>query len=251
MLLAPKLEPGDVVRSISSTADENELNNAFRDPAVRAIVISASGNGAHQIAHRLDFEAVRRDPKLVIGRAQATYLHLALWRECGLAGLHGSPGQQALMTTEPIALHSNQDDLSAQAVVHGRATGSLIGGTLSALTRSIGAGLPSLDGAILLIEDIRTVGLGVVDRSLTHLLRSGVLRGLRGVALGQFTGFDDYTDRGWTVVDVLKDRLGKFDVPVLGGLPIGHGPEALAVPVGPEAVLDTQAGTLIVQPAVT
>ncbi|WP_083933261.1 LD-carboxypeptidase [Kribbella catacumbae] len=73
MLRAPKLEPGDVVRSISSTADENELNDAFRDPAVRAIVVSASGNGAHRIAHRLDFEAVRRDPKPVIGRAQATY----------------------------------------------------------------------------------------------------------------------------------------------------------------------------------
>ncbi|WP_020386244.1 hypothetical protein [Kribbella catacumbae] len=155
------------------------------------------------------------------------------------------------MTTDPITLHSNPDDLSAQAVVHGQASGVLIGGTLSALTRSIGVGLPSLDGAILFIEDTRTVGLGVVDRSLTHLLRSGVLRGLRGVALGQFTGFAGYTDRGWTLVEVLKDRLGKFDVPVLGGLPVGHGPEALAVPIGPEAVLDTEAGTLTVRPAVS
>ncbi len=64
------------------------------------------------------------------------------------------------------------------------------------------------------------------------------------MAVGQFTECAD----GWdtTVVDVLTDRLGDLGVPVLGGLPIGHGPGQLTVPVGTPAVLDATTGTLTV-----
>jgi muramoyltetrapeptide carboxypeptidase len=139
--------------------------------------------------------------------------------------------------------HRNPAEISAQVSVEGRATGHLMGGNLNVLTRSVGVDLPNLDGAILLLEDTRVVGIGVVDRALTQLLRSGVLRDVRGVALGQFTGFEDYVDRGWTVVDVLQDRLATLGVPVLGGLPIG--PSASPIPVG-TATIDTAAGTLTV-----
>ncbi len=80
-------------------------------------------------------------------------------------------------------------------------------------------------------------------------MRSGSLRGVRGVALGRFLGFEDYPDRGWTVLDVLRDRLGALDVPVLGGLDIGHGDSPLSVPLGPIARLDGD--TLTVGPAVS
>lgn len=78
---------------------------------------------------------------------------------------------------------------------------------------------------------------------------------MAGVALGLFTGFDSYTDRGWTVLNVLHDRLGPLGVPVIGGLQLGHGgigadagPDQLAATVGPVADLDTHAGTLTVGP---
>jgi muramoyltetrapeptide carboxypeptidase len=83
---------------------------------------------------------------------------------------------------------------------------------------------------------------------LTHLRRAGVLHGLAGVALGQFTDCAD----GWpvTLVEVLGERLGDLGVPILGGLPIGHGQDQLSVPVGVPATLDTGAGTLTVEAAV-
>lgn len=140
--------------------------------------------------------------------------------------------------------------MTAAAEMPGTATGHLIGGNLPAIANFIGAGLPSLDGAILFVEAERTIGLGQVDRQLTHLLRSGALRGVRGVALGRFPGFDDYTDRGWNLLDVLRDRLGLLRVPVIGGLDLGHGPDPLATPLGPTAVLDTSVGTLTVHPGV-
>ncbi|TML29424.1 MAG: LD-carboxypeptidase, partial [Actinobacteria bacterium] len=78
--------------------------------------------------------------------------------------------------------------------------------------------------------------------------RAGVLDGLHGVALGQFTRCAD----GWpvTVADVLTERLGDLGVPVLGGLPVGHGAGQLTVPVGVPATLDVAAGTLTAEPAV-
>jgi muramoyltetrapeptide carboxypeptidase len=83
---------------------------------------------------------------------------------------------------------------------------------------------------------------------LTHLRRAGVLEGVAGVAVGQFTGCAD----GWAVdiADVIGERLGGLGVPVLGGLPIGHGVGQLSVPVGVPATLDATAGRLTVEAAV-
>lgn len=111
-------------------------------------------------------------------------------------------------------------------------------------------------GAYRLVDG-RAVGLGQIDHQLTQLIRSGALEGVAGIALGLFAGFEDYTDRGLTILDVLTDRLGRLGVPVLGGLDAGHGgsgidgsPDQTAVPLGGSAVLDTAAGTLTVDPCV-
>ncbi|WP_353963413.1 hypothetical protein [Streptomyces sp. NBC_00140] len=112
-----------------------------------------------------------------------------------------------------------------------------MGGNLSAIRTETGAGLPSLQGAILFLEHQRGTGLGEVDRALTQLIRSRALEGLRGVALGQFLGFDrdagDPTLGGWGIRDVLHDRLTALGVPVLGGLPAGHGNHPLPSPWAP------------------
>ncbi|MFF4287625.1 hypothetical protein ACFY0R_20325 [Streptomyces sp. NPDC001633] len=84
-------------------------------------------------------------------------------------------------------------------------------------------------------ERQKGTGLGEVDRALTQLTRGGALEGLRGVALGQFIGFDrcaaDPLLGGWGIVDVLRDRLTRLGVPVLGGLPVGHGAHLPTIPL--------------------
>jgi muramoyltetrapeptide carboxypeptidase len=243
----------------------DDLNDAFRDPGVRAIVTTRGGAGSYRIADALDVDAVRADPKPVVGFSDITSLHLALWRHCRLATVHGclagaratASVRQLLMTTEPLTLRRDPDAMSAAVEVAGRATGPLVGGNLREVAGSVGVRLPSLAGAILFLEEFRMIGLGQVDRQLTQLIRSGVLDGVHGVALGLFTGFDGYTDRGWDLLDVLRDRLGPLGVPVLGGLMAGHGgvgvdggPDQDAVAIGAPAVLDTAAGTLTVGPCV-
>jgi muramoyltetrapeptide carboxypeptidase len=138
--------------------------------------------------------------------------------------------------------------------VDGTATGVLVGGNLDAIRTEAGAGLPRLQGAILFLEHQRGTGLGEVDRALTQLIRSGSLDGVRGVALGQFLGFDRDGDDpelgGWGIAEVLRDRLTRLGVPVLGGLPAGHGAHPPTIPLGTMATIDTVSGTLTVEPAV-
>ncbi len=242
-----------------------DLNDAFRDPGVRAVFTTRGGAGAYRIADGIDVEAVRRDPKPVVGFSDITYLHLALWHRCRVTGVHGClVGQRAiasvrqlLMTTDPLTLHRDPAATSAAIHVPGRAEGTLIGGNLSAVAGVIGAGLPSLHGAILFLEDKRTIGLGQIDRQLTHLIRSGSLDGVRAIALGLFTGFEGYVDRSWRIEDVMRDRLTNLGVPVLGGLDVGHGgvgadggPDQVALTLGVTASLDADAGTLTVGPCV-
>jgi muramoyltetrapeptide carboxypeptidase len=243
-----------------------DLNSALRDPGVRAIFAARGGKGTYRLVTDLDFDAARRDPKPVIGFSDITHLHLALWKQCGLAGVHGpypNPSEQdavwaeklrrALMTTDPIVLQQDTGEATAAVSVEGSATGVLIGGNLDAVRTEAGAGLPSLQGAILFLEHQKGTGLGEVDRALTQLARSGAFEGVRGVALGQFLGFEDIasdpTQGGWEITDVLRDHLTRLGVPVLGGLPIGHG-RYPAMPLGTQATIDTAAGTLSVEPAV-
>src|SRR5215472_2438401 len=126
--------------------DEDRLadfNNALRDPGVRAIITTKGGKGAYRIAHALDFAAARNDPKPLVGYSDITILHLALWRQSQVAGFHaphagweqdyfGNAAAQhlrrALMHPEPLVIHQDPSELTAQIVMPGQATGILIGG---------------------------------------------------------------------------------------------------------------------------
>ncbi|SCG40676.1 muramoyltetrapeptide carboxypeptidase [Micromonospora echinaurantiaca] len=265
--LRPKLAPNAYARQgYLAGADElraADLNAAFADPEVRGVICTRGGYGAQRVVDAIDMAAVRRDPKVVAGFSDITALQFALWRGARLASVHG-PGaawtddrtpprsaeslHAALMTTEPVTVTAVPGEETYPVRVPGRATGRLLGGNLCLIVASLGTpDMPDLTGAVLLIEDVGEPPYKV-DRMLTQLRRAGALDGLAGVAVGQFTDCAD----GWsvTVADVLAERLGDLGVPVLGGLPIGHGPGQLTVPVGTEATLDTDTETLTATPAV-
>jgi len=86
------------------------------------------------------------------------------------------------------------------------------------------------------------------------LMKTGIIRKVAGVALGQYTecgsATDPTTDVRCTEIDILRERLGELGVPILGGLPIGHGKNPIAVPIGTMAMLDADAGTLTIEAAV-
>lgn len=299
ILLSPKLQKGDLVRLVSpasypalshvdnyinclqswglrcdigdhalsqfgymagtDTQRLKDLNNAFRDPEVRAILTTRGGAGAYRIADDIDFTAVRADPKPLIGFSDITSLHLSLLHNCRLGGIHGCiAGQhtqhsvkQLLMSTDPILLQRSDNTVSASVNFPGTGHGHLIGGNLQGLANSVGVRMPSMQGAILFLEHHRIGGLGIVDRCLTQLFRSGALEGIAGIVLGSFEALCDHVDRGWQIIDLLNDRFKDLNIPVLGGIFAGHdltdnngNPDQFAIPLGSYAEMDVEQGTL-------
>jgi muramoyltetrapeptide carboxypeptidase len=242
-----------------------DVNDALRDPAVRAIVTTRGGAGAYRIVDDLDFHAAASDPKPIVGFSDISFLHLALWHHCRLIGIHGclagdtarTTVRQLLMTTDPLTTTADPNLVTAAVRVPGRAAGPLVGGNLAAVATSVGVRLSGLEGAILFIEDVRTKGLGLVDRWLTQLRRSGAVDRIAGVVGGSFEGYRDVIDRKTTIVDVLGEHLGALGVPILGGIRAGHdligadrGPDQTAIPIGATATIDATTGVLTIEPCV-
>ena len=238
-----------------------DINDALRDPGIKAIIATRGGKGAYRIADGLDFEAARKYPKLLVGFSEVTILQLALWRHCRLASIHGAVwnGEEhgkgsaqsfldAVFTSDPIQVHSYQAEPTSQLTTKGKASGILLGGNQDMIATAAGWMLPSFEGAILLLEDVDK-RLGHIDRQLTMLKNAGYLHGLQGVVVGQYykCGGDATTQGDWTVIDVLRDRLARLNVPILGGLPIGHGERPVAIPVGTHATMDADHGTLSIE----
>jgi muramoyltetrapeptide carboxypeptidase len=241
-----------------------DLNDALRDPELKAIIATRGGKGAYRIADGLDFEAARKYPKLLVGFSEITILHLALWKHCNLTAVHGAAWDEnvgketaesfrkAVMTTDLAVIKSNPNEPTAALTTSGKVSGILLGGNQDMIVTAAGWILPRFEGVILLLEAV-DMRLGMIDRQLTMLQNAGHLKGIKCVAVGQYfkCGPDATTQGEWTAIDVLRDRLAKFNVPILGGLPIGHGEHPIAVPLGVMATSDADNGTLTVEAAVT
>ncbi|WP_412474588.1 hypothetical protein ACK83U_10370 [Rhizobium sp. WW22] len=148
------------------------------------------------------------------------------------------------MTTEDVVIAARPEEPTSRLTTSGTAEGRLIGGNLDMVAASAGWALPDMHGAILLLE---AIGLypGQVDRQMTMLRKAGHLYGLLGVAIGQFTNFE--FDRSYSVIDILREHLAELKVPILGGLPLGHGDRPASAFIGAIAELDAKAGILAIR----
>jgi len=236
----------------------DELNRYLRDPDVRAIVAARGGYGIMRILDRLDAEALRRDPKLIIGFSDVTAL-LCWARECaGVRGIHGPVAAQLgelgsedeewlynlMESTAPAGRVPTQ--LSGfGAVAEGNRQGPLWGGNLCILSNLAGtAYAPRLHGAIALFEDVGERPYAV-DRYVTHLALAGVLDGAVAAVLGDFTRCEETIGPAEPDVwSVLGERLGHVVLPALRGLPVGHGNRNLALPLGARCAIDFDSGEL-------
>jgi muramoyltetrapeptide carboxypeptidase len=235
-----------------------DLQAAWCDPATAAVVCARGGYGAVRVLDHLDWDAMAAaGPRWLVGSSDVTALHLAVGARLGLATcfgpmpagtvLGGADGpdvatrdalRRALCGRDPLVVAGPR----THALAPGRAHGPLAGGTLSLLAAALGTDdLRPAAGRVVVLEDV-TEAPYRVDRMLTSLLRAGWFDGVAGVALGSWEQCGD------EVETVLAERLAPLGVPVLAGLPVGHGCPQGSVPLGLPAVLDAEAGTLTVRP---
>lgn len=221
------------------------LHAALGDPDATVVVAARGGYGATRLLSALDPDLLRRHPKLLVGFSDIAALLCWAWVRAGLCSVHG-PVVTQLSTLCPDDLQRLLDlvqgevpaplEASEGTVIHGGTVeGPLVAANLEVLHALVGTRfMPSLAGAVLAIEEVGERPYRI-DRTLTHLLSAGALRGIRGVAVGQLTSCEEpETGRyGPTAHDVVVERLATLGVPVVTGFPFGHDAEHnAALPFG-------------------
>jgi muramoyltetrapeptide carboxypeptidase len=232
-----------------------DLQAAWCDPDVDAVLCARGGYGVQRMVDLLDWDAIRAArPKVFLGFSDITALHEAFATRVGLATLHGpmaagidfiknTRAQEHLRATlfEPETVRTITSSGRGAALVSGRARGVLLGGCLSLLAADLGTPhvRPSARGGLLCLEDVGEETYRL-DRYLTQLLRAGWFDGVAGILLGSWAECAPYEE----VRALLADRLGGLGVPIVEEFGFGHGEGALTIPFGVEAELDADAGTL-------
>ncbi|WP_103541292.1 LD-carboxypeptidase, partial [Streptomyces sp. SM1] len=230
-----------------------DLQSAWCDPSVDAVICARGGYGVQRMVDALDWEAMRAaGPKVFVGFSDITALHEAYAVRLGLVTLHGpmaagldfvksARAQDHLRATlfAPEKVRTLTSD--GTALVPGRARGVTLGGCLSLLAAGLGTphARPTARGGLLCLEDVGEETYRI-DRYLTQLLRAGLLDGVSGLLLGSWAQCEPYEG----VRALLADRLGGLGVPVAEQFGFGHCDDALTVPFGVTAELDADAGTL-------
>ncbi|MFI9748934.1 LD-carboxypeptidase [Streptomyces collinus] len=241
-----------------------DLQAAWCDPSVAAVLCARGGYGAQRMVDLLDWAAMRAaGPKVFAGFSDVTVLHQAFATRLGLVTLYGpaaagvdflknarAQGHLRATLFEPESVRTlTAVPPGGTALVPGRARGVTLGGCLSLLASDLGTphAHPGARGGLLLMEDVGESPYRL-DRYLTQLLRTGWLDGAAGIVLGSWA--DCGPREGLRAV--FADRLGGLGVPVVEEFGFGHGEGALTMPLGAVAELDTEAGTLMLdEPALS
>lgn len=247
-----------------------DVNAMFVDDEVDAIVCLRGGYGAMRILDQIDYEMIKKHPKIFMGFSDITALHIALLEKCGLATFHGPMAAanwagkpldefsrdsmyRALMRSEPVGELLNPPEYPRQTVNPGQCEGRLVGGNLMLITSSLGTPW-ELDtkGRILFIEEIgeRTY---CVDRMLTQLRLAGKFQDCAGVVFGDFADCPiEYPEFGLSLDEIIGDVVAPCGKPVFAGLRCGHCSPKLTLPFGVKCRMDADACTLtVLESAVT
>jgi muramoyltetrapeptide carboxypeptidase len=241
-----------------------DLNAMLREPRIRGVCFARGGYGVMRILDSVDIEAVRADPKILLGMSDITALQLSLFTRTGLVTFAGpmpagqmaagldSVSAESLVTamTRPI---EQRDLFISSPGVHvlrsGKASGALIGGCLSLVCALLGtAHSPDYTDAILLLEDVNEPAYRI-DRMLTQLKLAGILARIRGMVLGHFIGPDENGNLGSTVEKIVLELTEDNPIPVVSRFLHGHTLPNLTVPHGAPADLNTDAPSLLVWPS--
>lgn len=243
----------------------DDLNRQVTDPEVRGVVAVRGGWGCARILPLTDFDALREQPKVLVGYSDVTALLLGVHARTGLVTFHGPVGlgpwnsftvdyfRRVLFQAEAVTFRNPErrgDNLvqvhdRIQTIRSGTARGRLLGGNLTVLTALLGSSyLPDWKGCILFLEDIREE-IYRVDRMLTQLKLAGILEQAAGFVFGKCTDCDPSQSYGSLTLDQLfDDHIKPLGIPAFHGAMIGHITEKFTLPVGVEAELDASAGTI-------
>ncbi|MGF1741912.1 LD-carboxypeptidase [Vibrio profundum] len=265
----------DHYRSGSIQQRAEELNQLIRNPQVRCIISTIGGNNSNALLPYIDYEALRKDPKIIVGYSDVTALLLGIFSQTGIVTFYGpalvaSFGEYPPLVDETYqsfmevlsnpaanytyAMPDSWTDIRIdwetqcepktvyqnewQFIGSGQITGRIIGGNLNTMSGIWGSPyMPDIaQGDILLLED-SLHGIETIERSFAHLKACGVFDKISAIVLGKHELFDD-KGSGRTPLDVLQEVLNGQSIPILSGFDSCHSHPMLVTPLGVNVEID-------------
>jgi muramoyltetrapeptide carboxypeptidase len=248
--------------------DENrarDFHDMWEDPDVSAILPARGGNGSVRLLDKIDFDLIRRNPKILIGYSDITGLLIPIHQETGLITFHGATAgsffespytyryfELALMHPKPLGLITDPSVKDAWnpeyppnriVISAGKARGRLTGGCLSLIRQLMGTPweIDTRD-KILFIEDFQEEPHNI-DRMLTQLELAGKIDDAAGIIIGECASCrpgDSKRNRialNYSVEAMLKEKFSHLGKPVVYGMRLGHSREKFTLPLGVTAYL--------------
>jgi muramoyltetrapeptide carboxypeptidase len=253
-----------------------DVHEMFSNKDIKGIICARGGYGCARLLPLLNYKLIENNPKVICGYSDVTALLYGIYSQTGLVCFHGPVGistyndystecfNRVLVNPENREVfHSMPEEnltenYRLKVIAGGKCRGITAGGNLSIVTSM--AGTPydiDTDGKIVFLEETGEEPYRI-DRMLTQLLQSGKLNKAAGVVMGIFSKCEPKVKEGeadnaesFTLMEVLADRLGGLNIPVIYGMSFGHVTNKMTIPVGIEMELDTADASLtLAEPAV-
>ncbi|MCD6557307.1 MAG: LD-carboxypeptidase [Bacteroidales bacterium] len=242
----------------------DELIHMFENPDVDAILCVRGGYGAIRILDLIDYNIIKKNPKIFIGYSDITALITAFYLKSGLVSYHGPVGISTfnefslkslfniISKTKSTHLYSyerepetdNNSEFDFFTINNGKASGELIGGNMSVLVSMIGGKFePEFKGKIVYLEEIDEKTYKI-DKMLTQLIYSTDLKEASGIIFGIFSGCDNNEEPTFLLKELLIQIITPLKIPVVYGFPFGHVKNKITLPTGIKAELNADTKTL-------
>jgi len=246
-----------------------DINAMFARSDIDGIVCLRGGYGSMRLLHLVDYELIRTHPKVFVGYSDITALHTSIRQRTGLVTFHGpmvasdmakgipdytwDSFYRSITEVKPLGIMKNPPLLPPPVFIKaGKAQGYLTGGNLSLIVSTLGTPY-EIDtcGKILCLEEVGESPYRI-DRMLTQLRLAGKLQQAAGIVIATCADCDMDDPPGFTLAEVLTERLADLQIPILYQLYFGHTAEKLTLPLGVMARIgDNESGLEIIESATT
>ncbi|MFA6475878.1 MAG: S66 peptidase family protein [Candidatus Paceibacterota bacterium] len=253
-----------------------DINNFFSDPNIKGIIASTGGYNTNAILPYLDFENIKKNPKIFCGFSDVTVLNIAIYAKTGLVTFNGptilptfgdfggiikyseESFKKALFDSEPLGVieypkeytednpwwekDDNQKREMKEAPAPRMITGGVAKGTLIVAnlnTFCILGGteyFPDLNQSILFLEE-EGESPSSIERNLIYLEQLGVFSKIKGLVFARPSGMSTKSEDR-TLYDVLSEFGSKYKIPVIADVDFGHTNPLITLPIGVMVEID-------------
>lgn len=253
---------------LAGTDDERlaDFHQAWADDSIQGIWCVRGGYGTSRLLPFIDWELIKNNHKVFIGYSDITALHNAILKNTGLITFHGPVGtsdfteytkshlrvlsdtasaEKTIRHSATNTSHGETDPVFRFETIHkGEAIGRLAGGNVTLLASLCGTGfLPSFQGKIVFLEDVGEAPYRI-DRMFVQLMQSTDISKAAAIVHGVYKGCGEEDPDRQDLIEVIRQTLGRLDIPQVYGLSFGHIDDQFTLPVGIYARVDTESGVI-------